>query len=558
MPQLETDYLIIGAGSAGCVMANRLSEDPAAAVTVLEAGGWDWDPLIHIPFGYGKMLADRRNDWGLNTEPVAGLDGRRLPCERGKVVGGSSSTNAMVYVRGHRDDYARWAAAGLSGWSYADALPYFRRAESWGGEANEYRGSGGLLATCASSYADPLVEAGLDAAASAGFPMTDDYNGAQQEGFARLQTTIGNGRRASAAVAYLRPALKRRNLTLKTRVTVTRLLLENGRAVGAEFLAGGRLRRIRARREVVLCAGAIKTPQVLMLSGIGAPDELRRHGIPVAIDLPGVGTNLQDHVQAGFEYDRVAPGPFQKALRLDRIGAAMAQAYFLGTGFATDLPSGWTAFLRTRLASAAPDVQLLFRATPLVAEPYLPPFRPAFTDGFACRAVLLRPESRGRIALASAHPLAPPRIAQAFLDTDKDGAVLREGVKLIRELARQPPFAAFVAREREPGPAVMGDADLDAHIRSTAGTVRHPLGTCRMGGDAEPDAVLDPQLRVRGVGNLRVVDASAMPDLTGGNINAVVIMLAEVAADLVRGRPRLPPANFTSRAANAPPQVVSR
>ncbi|HEV2508419.1 GMC family oxidoreductase [Bosea sp. (in: a-proteobacteria)] len=558
MRQIETDYLVIGAGSAGCVLASRLSEDPSTEVIVLEAGGWDWDPLIHVPLGYGKMLADRRNDWGFDTEPVRGLDGRRLPCERGRVVGGSSSTNAMVYVRGHREDYARWASAGLRHWSYAHVLPYFRKAERWSGGADDYRGGDGPLRTCGSGYADPLVEAGLDAAAGAGFPISEDYNGAEQEGFGRLQTTIGDGRRCSTAVAYLRPALQRRNLTLKTRATVTRILVENGRAIGAEALLRGKLHRIRARREVLLCAGAIKTPQLLMLSGVGSADDLRRHGISVALDSPGVGGNLQDHVQAGFEYERATPGPFQKALRLDRIGAAMAKAYFLGKGFATDLPSGWTAFLKTQYASVAPDIQLLFRATPLVADPYLPPFRRAFEDGFACRAVLLRPESRGRIGLHDADPLAPPRIEQSFLDTDKDRATLRAGVRLVRELARQPRFAGHVAREREPGPAVVGDADLDAHIRASAGTVRHPLGTCRMGSDADRMAVLDSQLRVRGIDGLRVVDASAMPDLTGGNINAVVIMIAEAAADFIRGQQPLPAAVITSRAANAPPLAASR
>lgn len=473
---MEADYVIIGAGSAGCTLANRLSEDGHTSVILLEAGGWDWDPLIHVPLGYGKTLAERRYDWGFDTEPVPGLDGRRLPCERGKVIGGSSSTNAMVYVRGHREDYRRWSEAGLDQWSYAHVLPYFRRAERWEGGADVYRGGDGPLATNTSRYDDPLAQAGLDAAATAGFPITADYNGEQQEGFSRLQTTIGGGRRASAAVAYLKPALGRRNLRLVMHAQATRITMEHGRATGVAFLRKKRTGHAVARREVIVCAGSIKTPQLLMLSGLGDPTQLSAQGIEVAAPLPGVGANLQDHVQAGFEYDRSEPGPFQRTLRLDRIGLAMAQAYLFGKGFATDLPSGWTAFLKTPLADVAPDIQLLFRATPLVAEPYLPPFRSAFRDGFACRAVLLRPESRGRISLASADPLAAPRIEQSFLATDKDRNVLRAGLRLIRELASQPRLAGFIAAEREPGPAVKSDQQIDAHIRATAGTVRHPLG----------------------------------------------------------------------------------
>lgn len=544
MRHAEADFVLVGAGSAGCVLAGRLSEDASAEVVLLEAGGQDWDPLIHVPLGYGKMLADRRNDWGFDTEPVAGLDGRILPCERGKVLGGSSSTNAMVYVRGHREDYARWVANGLPDWSYSNVLPYFRRAETWEGGASNLRGGDGPLATCASHYRDPLVEAGLDAAADAGFPLTDDYNGEQQEGFSRLQTTIGRGRRSSTAVAYLRPARRRPNLRVETSALATRILVENGRAVGVEYLSAGRLRRVRARREVILCAGAIQSPQLLMLSGIGPAEHLASHDIACAVDLSGVGQNLQDHVQAGFEYDRRRPGPFRQALRLDRIAGTMAQAYFTGTGFATDLPSGWTAFLKTPDAGVAPDIQLLFRATPLVAGPYLPPFRKAFRDGFSCRAVLLHPESRGHVALAGADPLKAPRIAQSLLETGRDRDVLRAGLRLVREWSAQPRLAEYIAAEREPGPATTSDSALDDHIRATAGTVRHPLGTCRMGADRDRTAVVDTQCRVRGVNALRVVDASVMPDLTGGNINAVVIMLAEKISDAIRERPALASANF--------------
>jgi choline dehydrogenase/4-pyridoxate dehydrogenase len=537
------DYVVVGAGSAGCAIASRLTEDAGVRVLVLEAGGWDRDPWIRIPLGWGRILAERRHDWGYFAEPEPSMNGRRVECARGKVIGGSSSINAMAYARGHRADYDRWAASGLTEWSYAHALPYFRRQESWEGGASRYRGGDGPLATRMSRYADPLVDAYIEAGVAAGHPFSDDYNGAQQEGFSRMQSTIRKGLRCSAADAYLRPALERNNLRVEIRALAARVVFDGDRAVGVEYEQDGRRAVARAGREVILAGGVINTPQLLMLSGVGDPDELAAHGLTARVPLRGVGRNLQDHVMAAVPYRRKEPGPFQRNMRLDRVAAALGKAYLLGTGFATDLPSGLMGFVKALPDARVPDVQILFHAGPRDARPYLPPFRPAFADGFAAVAAVLRPESRGHVKLASADPATPARIHQNFLAADRDWRTLRAGLRLVREIAKQRPLAPYVGAELAPGPGKDTDADLDAHIRATAITVHHPLGTCKMGLAADPLAVVDPELRVCGTTGLRVVDASVMPDLVGGNINAAVIMIAEKAADLIRGRAPLPPSD---------------
>jgi choline dehydrogenase-like flavoprotein len=532
------DYVIVGAGSAGCVLAYRLTADPAIRVLLLEAGGRDRHPLIHVPIGLGKIWEHRMFDWGYDTEPEPRLDGRRIEAMRGKVLGGSSSINVMAYVRGHRGDYDRWAQKGCRGWSYTEILPYFKRCETWEKGENTWRGGDGPLSVIDSRNRDPLFDAWLDAARDADWPFTEDYNGKEQEGFGRSQWTIRNGRRCSAAVAFLRPASRRPNLTVETHALATRVVLEGTRATGVEYARSGRLHRAAATREVLLAGGVFNTPQLLMLSGIGEPDHLREVGVEPRVSLPGVGRNLQDHLSVDVHHARRGRGPFHAEMRLDRTALNMARAYLLGTGPGTVLPSRLHAFLKTRRDLAVPDIQFLFRGAPARAHPWFPGITPAYEDSFGLRPVMLHPESRGVVRLRSADPSAPVRIVQNFLATEHDVRTIREGVTLGRDIASRNALDAFRGRETAPGPACRTDAEIDAFVRRTAITAHHPCATCAMGIDE--DAVLDPALRVRGIEGLRVADASAMPDLVSGNINACVMMIAEKAADLVLGKPSLP------------------
>jgi 4-pyridoxate dehydrogenase len=527
------DYIIVGAGSAGCTLANRLSADAGTRVLLLEAGGWDRHALLKLPLGWGKVLLNRMYDWGYYTQPEAGMGGRSIEVARGKVIGGSSSINAMAYVRGNRADYARWAAQGLPDWSYEKVLPYFRKQESWEGGASDYRGGSGPLATRKARYADPLVDAYMGAAQEMGYAFNDDYNGAVQDGFARMQMTIRGGHRESAATAYLHPVLSRKNLTVQVNCLVTRVAIEGTRATGVEYIKDGERRFMTAGCEVILCGGAINSPQLLMLSGVGDSAELAMHDIAIKVALPGVGKNLQDHLAALLIYGRRDFSPLLYHMRADRLLLALGQGLLAGKGFATELPGGITGFIKTSPDEPIPDIQLLFIAGSLAAKPYLPPFSQPFADSFACRVVLLRPESRGSIRLASADPAAHPLINQGLLSVDRDWHKLSAGIRIFRDLAQLPRLAPHVAREIGPGAGVTTESDLETYVRKTAVTAHHPCGTCRMGPASDSAAVVDGELRIHGVDGLRVADASIFPDLVGGNINAPVIMIAERAADFI-------------------------
>jgi choline dehydrogenase len=529
------DYVIVGAGSAGCVLANQLSADPKTQVLLLEAGGKDNSVLIRMPAGVGALISQRTKfNWYFETEGQKNLMNRKLYWPRGKVLGGSSSINGMIYIRGHSRDYDQWRQMGLEGWGFGDVLPYFRRAEDNENGSNKFHGSEGPLAVSNGRSKVPLFRAYIEAGAQAGFPQTQDFNGYQQEGFGPYQLTVKNGRRWSAAAAYLVPALKRPNLTTLVNAHTARVIFEGKKAVGVEFVQKGKLQQVRAEREVILCGGAVNTPQLLLLSGVGDADYLRRWNLPVVADLPGVGRNLQDHLDVTVQYECTQPITFYTYTKpLKQLQTGIEYSFFgRGMGRQQGLESG--AFVKSRAGLEIPDLQIHFVAALMIDHGR----KKADRHGFMAHACQLRPESRGHIALKSLNPLDPPLIQPNYLATENDKRTLREGVKILRQVFAQRPFDPFRGPELMPGATVATDDEIDAFVRRTAETIYHPVGSARMGHDRL--AVVDGELRVHGLQGLRVVDASVMPTLIGGNTNAPTIMIAEKAADMILGKPPLP------------------
>ncbi|HEV2549498.1 MAG TPA: choline dehydrogenase [Stellaceae bacterium] len=522
------DYVIVGGGSAGCVLANRLSESGAYRVLLLEAGGRDRNPWIHIPIGYAKLFKNKKLNWLYESEPEPELLGRRIMQPRGKVLGGSSSINGLVYIRGQKEDFDGWRQRGNVGWSYEDVLPYFMKAEDQARGADDFHGVGGPLAVSDQCETHELCDAFIAAAGALGIPENDDFNGAGQEGVGYFQTTSRRGRRCSAAVAYLRPARHRPNLRVLTHAPARRVLFENGAAVGVEFAHGGEICRAMAAAEVILAAGAFASPQLLQLSGVGPAALVKTHGIPVIRDIPGVGENLEDHLQARIVYRCTKP------ITLNDDVAHLARKIGIGLRYALKrigpltISAGYAGgFFRTDPRLATPDVQVHFInfSTTKMGDK-LHDF-----SGFTASICQLRPESRGFVRIKSADPAAPPAIQLNYLAAESERRTMVAGLKLLRRIMEQAPMRPYIAAEHEPGDQCVSDEDLLQHVRARGSTIYHPTCSCRMGEDAM--SVVDARLRVRGLGKLRVVDGSVMPSVVSGNTNAAIIMIGEKGAEMI-------------------------
>jgi choline dehydrogenase-like flavoprotein len=524
----EFDYVIIGAGSAGCVLAHRLSANGKHSVLLLEAGPKDGNIWIHVPLGYGKLFKEKSVNWMYQTEPEPGLHGRQVFQPRGKVLGGSSSINGLLYVRGQHEDYDRWRQRGNVGWGYDDVLPYFKKAENQCRGEDEYHGTGGPLTVSDWRHEDPLSEAFVKAAVETGIPFNPDFNGKTQEGAGFFQTTTRRGRRASSAYSYLRPAMRRSNMHVETAALARRILFEGKRAKAVEYSQKGNLRTARARKEVLVSSGAYNSPQLLQLSGVGPADLLKTHGIDIVLDAPGVGNDLQDHLQV-----RLVTRCAQRITLNDIINHPVRRTmagvrYALSRSGPLTIAAGTSgAFFKTNPRLASPDIQIHFIpfSTDKMGEK-LHPF-----SGFTASVCQLRPESRGSLKIRSADPSVPPEIRINYLATETDRAAFIDGINILRKILAAPALKPYSVEEVYPGSKVSSDEDMLDYCRKTGSTVYHPTSTCRMGGD--PLAVVDQRLRVRGIEGLRVVDASVMPDLMSGNTNAPTIMIAEKASDMI-------------------------
>jgi choline dehydrogenase len=522
------DYIVVGAGSAGCVLANRLTASGRHRVLLLEAGGHDRNIWIHIPLGYGKLFADKTVNWLYSSEPEAELDNRQIIQPRGKVLGGSSSINGLLYVRGQPQDFDHWRQLGNAGWSFDDVLPYFRRAEDQERGADALHGSGGPLAVSDVCEPHPLCEAFIAASQQAGFPRNDDFNGPTQEGAGYFQLTARNGRRWSTAVGYLRQARRRPNLTVVPHALASRILLSGHRAAGVEYRQGGTTHTAHATGEVILAAGAFNSPQLMQLSGLGPAALLKPLGIDVVADMPGVGADLQDHLQVRMQYRCTEPITMNDVINSWRHRAQAGLRYALFRKGLLAIGAGYAGgFFRTRPDLATPDVQvhfIIFSADAAGAALHAFP-------GFIASVCQLRPESRGSVRIKSADPRVPPAIEPRYLTARADRDTLVAGLHLLRRIMRQPAMQRYVAEERAPAPSATSDADMLAFARAHGTTVFHPTSTCRMGSDAT--AVVDERLRVRGIGGLRVIDGSIMPSVVSGNTNAAIVMIAEKGADMI-------------------------
>ncbi len=538
---MQAEFVIVGAGSAGCAMAYRLAT-AGRKVIIIEHGGSDAGPFIQMPAALSYPMNMKRYDWGYKSEPEPHLNNRRLVCPRGKVIGGSSSINGMVYVRGHAQDFDHWDEAGAHGWSFADVLPYFKRMETWhdGGHGGDptWRGTDGPLHVSRGPRQNPLFDAFVQAGAQAGYEVTDDYNGQKQEGFGPMEQTVWNGRRWSAANAYLRPAQKTGNVEI-VRALAQRVVIEEGRAVGVEVSRGGRIEVINATREVVLAASSINSPKLLMLSGIGPAAHLAEHGIEIVADRPGVGGNLQDHLEMYIQMASSQPITLYKHWNLLSKAVIGAQWLFTKTGMGASNQFESAAFIRSKPGVPYPDIQYHFLPIAVRYDGKAA----AEGHGFQAHTGPMRSVSRGRVSLASADPAADPLIRFNYMSQDSDWEQFRTCIRLTREIFAQEAFKPFVKHEIQPGADAQTDAELNAAIAEHAESAYHPCGTCRMGSVDDKDAVVDPQARVIGVDGLRVADSSIFPRITNGNLNAPSIMVGEKVSDHLLGLDPLPRAN---------------